>query len=200
MKHAPLILASSSAVRRTLLENAGLVFSVEPAVIDERAIEGPLEQQGAKPDQIALVLASEKAADVSRRFPGHLVIGSDQTMSLGNRVYHKPADMFAARTHLLSLSGKDHHLNSAVALAFDGRIVWDHISSARLAVRQLTPDFVDRHLEQVGEQALQSVGAYQLEGPGLQLFDTIEGDYFAILGLPMLPLLKALRERGALNA
>ncbi len=195
----PLILASSSPFRRALLENAGLSFEAHAARIDERAIEAPLEQSGATPDAVALHLARAKAVEVSERYPGALVIGSDQTMSLGSRVYHKPPTMEAAAAHLLSLSGQTHRLNSAVAFARDGAIAWDHIAHADMAVRTLTPDFVARHLARVGTRALQSVGAYQLEGEGIQLFEKIDGDYFTIIGLPLLAVLKELRRMGEID-
>ena len=195
----PLILASSSPFRRALLENAGLSFEAHAARIDERAIEAPLEQSGATPDAVALHLARAKAVEVSERYPGALVIGSDQTMSLGSRVYHKPPTMEAAAAHLLLLSGQTHRLNSAVAFARDGAIVWDHIAHADMAVRTLTPDFVARHLARVGTRALQSVGAYQLEGEGIQLFEKIDGDYFTIIGLPLLAVLKELRRMGEID-
>ncbi len=194
-----LILASSSPFRRILMENAGLTFEAHPAEIDERAIEAPLEREGATPDAIALVLAKAKARDVSDRFSGALVIGSDQTMSLGDRAFHKPKSMKEAADHLLALSAKTHQLNSAIAIAYNGDIIWEHMSRAELTMRELTTDFVARHLKRVGERALSSVGAYQLEGEGLQLFSEIDGDYFTILGLPMLPLLGKLRELEAID-
>ncbi len=200
MMTASLVLASASPFRRALLENAGLVFAARAAEIDERALEKPLEERGASPEDVALSLAEAKARDVARHIPGALVIGSDQTMSLGQRVYHKPKDMVEAAQHLLSLSGKTHSLNSAIVLVRGGEVLWRHVSSAQMSVRPLTQDFVDRHLQRVGEKALSSVGAYQLEGEGIQLFEKIEGDYFTILGLPMLPLLAKLRELETIDA
>lgn len=197
---ALLVLASASPFRRALLENAGLVFEAQAAQVDERALEEPLEAAGASPVDVALALAEAKARDVARHFGGALVIGSDQTMSLGQRVYHKPKDMAEAAEHLLSLSGKTHRLNSAIVLIRDGDVLWRHVTTAHMTVRPLSPDFVARHLERVGEKALASVGAYQLEGEGIQLFERIEGDYFTILGLPMLPLLSKLRELGSIDA
>jgi len=194
-----LILASSSPFRRMLMENAGITFEAHPAEIDERAIEAPLEQDGATPDAIAMVLAKAKARDVSGRFAGALVIGSDQTMSLGDRAFHKPKSMGEAADHLIALSAKTHRLNSAIAIAYNGDIIWEHMSRAELTMRELTTDFVTRHLKRVGDRALSSVGAYQLEGEGLQLFSKIDGDYFTILGLPMLPLLEKLRELEAID-
>lgn len=195
-----LVLASASPFRRALLENAGLVFEAKAARIDERALEKPLEEAGTAPETVALELAEAKARDVARHFGDALVIGSDQTMSLGSRVYHKPKTMAEAAEHLLSLSGKTHSLNSAVVLVCGEEVVWRHVSSAHMSVRPLTVEFVERHLERVGERALSSVGAYQLEGEGIQLFEKIEGDYFTILGLPMLPLLAKLRELGTIDA
>ncbi|EJZ20779.1 Maf-like protein [Rhizobium sp. Pop5] len=194
-----LILASSSPFRRALMENAGLSFEAHAARIDERAVEAPMENAGAEPDAVALVLAKAKAEEVSSRFPDSLVIGSDQTMSLGERVFHKPKDMAEAANHLVTLSGATHRLNSAVAIVRDGVVVWEHLAHAELTMRALTADFIAGHLARVGERALSSVGAYQLEGEGIQLFEKIEGDYFTILGLPMLPLLKELRDLGAID-
>ncbi|MGO7048837.1 Maf-like protein [Rhizobium johnstonii] len=194
-----LILASSSPFRRMLMENAGLSFEAHAARIDERAVEAPLENAGAKPDAVALVLARAKAEEVSSRFPDSLVIGSDQTMSLGDSVFHKPTDLADAASHLQALSGVTHQLNSAVAIVSDGVVLWEHLAHAELTMRPLTVEFIARHLARVGERALSSVGAYQLEGEGIQLFEKIEGDYFTILGLPMLPLLKKLRELGAID-
>lgn len=195
----PLILASSSPFRRMLMENAGLHFQAIAADIDERAIEAPLEQNGASPDAVALVLAKAKAKEVSDRFPGSLIIGSDQTMSLGSQVFHKPKTMVDAENHLKTLSGWTHRLNSAIALARNGDIIWEHVSHAELTMRTLSADFIHRHLNRVGEKALSSVGAYQLEGEGIQLFSKIDGDYFTIVGLPMLPLLEKLRELGTID-
>jgi septum formation protein len=200
MMTSSLVLASASPFRRALLENAGLVFEAKAAEIDERALEKPLEDKGAAPETVALELAEAKARDVARHFAGALVIGSDQTMSLGSRVFHKPKTMAEAATHLLSLSGQTHRLNSAVVLLRGEEVIWRHVSSAHMTVRPLTADFVERHLQRVGEKALSSVGAYQLEGEGIQLFEKIEGDYFTILGLPMLPLLSKLRELGTIDA
>lgn len=193
----PLVLASSSPFRRMLMENAGLAFESRAAEIDEREIEAGLE--GASPDQVALTLAKAKALEVTGHFPGALVIGSDQTMSLGSRVYHKPKTLAEAKENLLSLSSKTHRLNSAIAFARDGEIVWEHVAHADLTVRGLSETFVDRYLSRVGEKVYGSVGAYQLEGEGIQLFSRIEGDYFTILGLPMLPLLEKLRDLGAID-
>ncbi len=189
-----LILASASASRQMLMRNAGLTFSSIPAQIDERAIDTKLEQDGAAPEVIALELAKAKAIAVSLLHPEAFVIGSDQTMSLGDRIYHKAKDMAQAHANVLSLSGKTHRLNCGVALAKNGTVIWDTVSIAKMTVRELSADYVSRYLERSGSQVLSSVGAYQLEGEGIQLFSSIEGDYFTILGLPLLPLLAQLRE------
>jgi septum formation protein len=149
---------------------------------------------------VALVLATAKATDVSERSGSEaIVVGSDQTLSLADEVFHKPADMEAARRHLLKLSGKTHQLNSAVAIVRNGDTLWSHVAVARLTMRELSPAFIGRYLAKVGDKALTSVGAYQIEGPGIQLFDRIEGDYFTIVGLPLLPLLGELRKLGVID-
>lgn len=196
---SPLVLASSSPFRRMLMENAGLDFEAVPADIDERRIEAELEGNHTRPEQVAVELARAKALEVSRRMTGSLVIGSDQTMSLGDRVFHKPKDIAEAKHHVLSLSGKTHRLNSGVALARDGKILWEYLSHADLTVRTLSADFVEGYVARCGDKLLGSVGAYQLEGEGIQLFSEIRGDYFTILGLPMLPLLDKLRDLHAID-
>ncbi|NTE57557.1 Maf-like protein [Agrobacterium tumefaciens] len=194
-----LILASSSASRQMLMRNAGLTFSAIPADIDERALDERLERNGASPEEVALELARAKALAVGFLYPEALVLGCDQTMALGARVYHKPKTMAEAEAHLLSLSGKVHRLNSAAVLVLNGEVLWQTVSSAELAVRTLSAEFVSRHLQRVGDRALTSVGAYQLEGEGIQLFTSIEGDYFTILGLPLLPLLSKLRDMDVID-
>ncbi|HHV70007.1 Maf-like protein [Brucella intermedia] len=189
-----LILASKSPFRSALLKNAGIEFSTASAEIDERAVEAPLYETGATPEEVAQVLAEAKALDVSEKNPGAVVIGCDQTLSLGDEIFHKPADMEAARRQLLKFSGMTHQLNSAVVLVKDGETLWRHVSIARMTMRDLDPGFVGRYLGRVGDAALSSVGAYQVEGPGIQLFDRIDGDYFTIVGLPLLPLLAELRK------
>jgi septum formation protein len=194
-----LVLASSSPFRRLLMQNAGLSFDTRAAAIDERAIEASLEAGAAMPEDVALQLACAKALEVSRHYPGALVIGSDQTMSLGERVYHKPRSLQEAHDHLSSLSGLTHHLNSGVAIVKDGQVLWHTVAKASMHVRALSDEFITRYLERVGDAAMTSVGGYQLEGLGIQLFERIDGDYFTILGLPMLPLLQALRELGGID-
>lgn len=191
---AGLVLASGSPFRRQLLENAGLTFGVERPGVDERAVEAPLADSGADPEDVALVLAEAKAGEVSQRFPDTWVIGADQTLSLDGEIFHKPADMEGARRHLLKLAGRTHSLNSAVVVMREGEALWRHVGVARLTMRDLDPGFIGRYLARVGDRALSSVGAYQIEGEGIQLFDEIEGDHFTIVGLPLLPLLAKLRE------
>jgi septum formation protein len=194
-----IILASGSPFRKAMLEHAGVAVEAVPADLDERALEAPLKDSGASPEDVALVLAEAKAVDVSGRRPGVLVLGCDQTLSLGDEILHKPADMEEARRRLLALSGKTHNLNSAAVLARDGRVLWRHIGVASLTMRHLDPAFVGRHLARVGAKALQSVGAYQIEGEGIQLFEKVDGDHFTIVGLPLLAVLAELRRLGAID-
>ena len=196
----PLILASKSPFRAQMLQNAGVKFRTEAATVDERSVEAPLLKGGADAEDVAAVLAEAKALDVSARFPGALVLGCDQTLSLGDELFHKPAGMEAARRCLLKLSGKTHLLSSALALVKGGVTLWRHVSVARLTMRELSPAFIGQHLGRVGSAALSSVGAYQYEGEGIQLFENIDGDYFTIVGLPLLPLLAELRRMGEIDA
>jgi septum formation protein len=194
-----LVLASASRIRQTLLENAGLAFTVMPASIDERAAEQPLIDAGAPPEDLALALAMVKATTVSGARPDDLVIGADQVLAFEGERMTKPADMEAARRQLLKLSGKTHELHSAVVCARGGEVVWQHLATAHLKMRKLDPAEIGRYLAAVGTDAMSSVGAYQVEGRGIRLFEAIEGDYFAILGLPLLPLLAYLRSAGIID-
>lgn len=194
-----IVLASGSPFRRKMLEDAGLEIEVEKPQIDERAVEAAVANSGVGPEDLALILAEAKALEVSQDRPGALVIGTDQTLSLGDEVLHKPRDMEEARRRLLALSGRTHQLNSAVVLMRDGEVLWRHVGIARLTMRELDPGFIGRHLSHVGEKALSSVGAYQIEGEGIQLFEMIEGDHFTIVGMPLLPLLAKLREMQAID-
>ncbi|EXL03424.1 Maf-like protein [Aquamicrobium defluvii] len=194
-----LILASGSPFRKAMLVNAGIEVEAVPAEIDERAVEAPLHDSGLSPEDVAAILAEAKAMEVSERRPGALVLGCDQTLSLGDRLFHKPADMEGARRHLLALSGMTHQLNSAAVLVRNGEVLWRHVGIANLTMRQLDPAFIGRHLARVGDRALSSVGAYQVEGEGIQLFEKVEGDHFTIVGLPLLPLLAELRRLGAID-
>lgn len=187
------ILASSSPFRAELLSKAGLTFTTDAATIDERVVEAPLIKSGLDAADVAAVLAEAKALDVAARHPGGLVLGADQTMALDGQLRHKPANMEEARFRLLAMSGKVHTLHSALALVRDGETLWRHTSTAHMHVRPLSPPFIGRYLAEIGDSALQSVGAYQIEGAGIRLFERIEGDHFAIIGMPMLPLLSELR-------
>lgn len=194
-----IILASGSPFRLAMLKNAGIDVEAVPAKVDERALEAPLKDSGASPEDVAAILAEAKATEVSERLPGALVLGCDQTLSLGDEVFHKPTDMEGARRHLLALSGKTHQLNSAAVLVRGGAVLWRHVGVANLTMRKLDPAFIGRHLARVGAKALSSVGAYQIEGEGIQLFEKVEGDHFTIVGLPLLPLLTELRSLGAID-
>lgn len=194
-----LVLASTSPFRAAILQHAGLTFRAEGASIDERDVEAPLVASGATPEDVAAVLAEAKALDVSERNPGRLVLGGDQTLSLEGELFHKPVTMDEARRNLLRFSGKTHQLWSALALVRDGETVWRHVEVAQMSVRPLSPEFIGRYLARVGEAALSSVGCYQYEGEGIHLFDRTEGDYFTIIGLPLLPLLAELRRLGEID-
>jgi septum formation protein len=197
---APLILASSSKIRARLLEAAGLAFIVEPPGLDEHAMHQAISgTDSLNAQDVAEVLARAKAEAVSDLAPAAFVIGADQVLALGDRILTKPDSMKAARGELLDLSGKSHSLHTAVALATKGETVWAHSETSTLLMRELTPQFIGRYLAAAGEEVLSSVGAYQIEGLGIELFEKIDGDYFSILGLPLLPLLDALRREGAIE-
>ena len=186
-----LVLASQSPARKALLSGAGLRFEASPAQIDERALEGEL--LGKAPEAIARTLAEAKALDVSRKNAGANVIGGDQVLAFEGELLHKPGDLSAAREQLDRLKGRAHQLHCGIALARDGAMLWSDLHSARLVMRDFPEAERDEILTLEGEAALTSVGGYRLEGPSVRLFETIEGDYFTILGLPLLPLLAALR-------
>lgn len=188
-----LVLASGSRIRAELMKNAGLAIEIDPSDVDERAVEAPLLEAGFTPEDLASVLAEAKANDVSTRRSADLVVGADQILAFEGERRTKPEDMEAARRQLLAFSGKTHELHSAVVISRNGEAIWRHVSTARLTMRALSPEFIGHYLAAAGDVVLSSVGAYQLESLGLQLFDRIEGDYFTILGLPMLPLLDELR-------
>lgn len=186
-----LILASQSRARQNLLANAGIAFEAVPAEIDEREIQ---RRSGlAAPDDIAALLAREKAVAVSLDRPGRLVVGADQTLALGLEIFSKPDGRAQARAQLSALTGGHHELHSAVAVARDGRIMFEAMALARMTMRPLSAAQIDAYLDAAGEAVTGSVGAYQLEGLGVHLFERIEGDHFTILGLPLLPLLAFLR-------
>ena len=192
-----LVLASASPTRQRLLRAAGVHFKVITSCVDEVVIRETLVADGHEVDPIDLaeVLARAKAEDVSARHPGCPVIGADQVLSCGGGLFSKPSTVDAARETLLALRGRTHQLHSAVAIAEDGETEWVFADTADLTMRRFSMAFLGRYLAAVGGGVLGSVGAYQLEGPGIQLFERIEGDFFTILGLPMLPLLAELRAR-----
>jgi septum formation protein len=187
----PLILASQSRTRQMLLANAGITFEAVPAEIDERAVQ---QSSGlVTPRDVAALLAREKALDVSTRQAGRYVVGADQTLALGARLFNKPAGRDQAAAQLGALAGQRHELHSAVAVAYAGRIVFEHVAVASLTMRPLTETEIAAYLDAAGSAVTSSIGAYQLEGLGVHLFERIEGDHFTILGLPLLPLLAFLR-------
>ncbi len=193
----PLVLASKSMVRRTMIEAAGIPVEVHVAEIDERAVEA---QAGAEtPEDVALMLAQRKAEAVSKIVPGRLVVGADQTLAAGRTRFTKPTDRASARRQLQELRGKPHQLHSGVALARDGKVIYAVCDSARLVMRNFSEEFLDSYLDAAGASVCDSVGGYQLERVGIQLFQEIDGDHNTILGLPLFSLLIALREAGALK-
>jgi septum formation protein len=193
---SPLLLASKSKIRRSLLAAAGIPIEVRAAELDERAVEAGAPTN--EPSDIAAHLACEKALLVGRNDAARLVLGADQVLALDGKRFTKPPDREAARTQLRALSGRTHSLHSAVACIQDGELAFEHVSVARLTMRTLSDRFLDAYLDAAGDAAMESVGAYQLEGLGSQLFERVDGDYFAILGLPLLELLDFLRRRGCL--
>ena len=195
-KH-PLILASQSRARQMLLANAGIQFDAVPADIDERAVQ---KDSGlSAPGEIAALLARDKALFVSAQNPGRYVVGADQTLALGTRLLSKPAGRAQAAAQLRLLAGGTHELHSAIAVAVDGKVVFCDVSVARMTMRRLEEGEIESYLDQAGEAVTTSVGAYQLEGLGVHLFERIEGDHFTILGLPLIPLLAFLRAERLLN-
>ncbi len=190
-----LILATTSAARREMFHNAGIAARFIASGVDESALKAGFS--GTPPD-LALALAHAKAAAVASAHPDALVIGADQLLTCNGKIFDKPEDLTEAATHLRTLSGRTHELITAVCVRQGGDILWTHIDSARLTIRPLGEDFIASYLAAEGDRILGCVGAYRLEGLGAQLFERIEGDYFTILGLPLLPLLGFLRKRGAL--
>jgi len=191
-----LILASQSRARKLLLKNAGLEFETAPAEIDERAVQ---QESGlTEPSEIAALLAREKALFVSLRKRGHYVIGADQTLALGSELFTKPADKSQAFAQLKALAGHSHQLHSAVAVAHDGKLMFSHVAIAELTMRAMSEAEIAAYLDAAGEAVTSSVGAYQLEGLGVHLFERIDGDHFTILGLPLLPLFGFLRSQSLL--
>lgn len=192
----PLVLASRSAARRDMLVAAGVPVEVRPADLDERSLESGAGSAG--PGTVAAFLAREKALVVARANPGRLVVGADQTLALGARRFAKPVDRAAAGEQLRALAGRTHELHSAVAFVQDTTMLFEHVGVARLTMRPLSDRLIDLYLDAAGDAAAASVGAYQIEGLGVQLFERLDGDYFTILGLPLLAALDFLRQRGCL--
>jgi septum formation protein len=194
----PLVLASKSAIRHALLRDAGVPVEVQPADIDERAIEQRSAPRAA--GELAALLAREKARTIAARLPGRLVLGADQTLALGERRFSKPGDRAGARAQLKALRGRTHELHTAVALMRESTVVFEHREVARLTMRAFSDSFLESYLEAVGAAVTGSVGGYQLERIGIQLFERIEGEHFVILGLPLVALLRYLRQAGWLAA
>ena len=196
----PLILASGSKSRARILEAAGLAFIVEPPGLDEAVMRQAVSgERSLSPHDVAEVLARAKAEAVSDLARQAYVIGGDQVLALGETVFSKPDSMEAARRQLLDLRGKTHTLHTAVAVATNGETIWAETTIATLTMRKLSPEFIGRYLAAAGDEVLNSVGAYQLESLGVQLFEKIDGDYFSILGLPLIPLLDTLRREGVIE-
>jgi septum formation protein len=181
-----------------MLRAAGVEIEVVPARVDEDELKLSLKQQNADPETAAIALAELKALQVSRGRPGRLVLGADQMLDCDGAWFDKPANRPAARDQLLALREKTHRLTSAAVLARDGQRIWHHAATARLTMRAFTETFLERYLDAAGDAVLSSVGAYQLEGLGAQMFKQIDGDFFTILGLPLLPVLDILREQNQL--
>ncbi len=198
MTDLPLVLASGSASRRALLAGAGVTAEALKPNIDEETLRTAMRADHMPIKDQAMRLAELKALKISDQHKG-LVIGGDQMLALGARAFDKPVDRQGARAHLKALSGQTHVLETAITIAENGEIVWRHLARPQLTMRTLSDSFIDSYLDVVGDTVLSTVGAYQLEGPGSQLFTQIEGDYFSILGLPLLPLLEYLRIRGILK-
>lgn len=192
----PLVLASRSSVRRTLLAAAGVPTEVQPADLDERTLEASAGSLG--PAAMAALLAREKAVSVGQRHRGRLVLGADQMLTLDGRRFAKPADRAAARGQLRALCGRSHELHSAIAFAQDATVLFEHVGMARLTMRAFSDRFLDLYLDAAGSAATESVGAYQIEGLGIQLFERVDGDYFTVLGLPIMEVLGFLRLHGCL--
>lgn len=193
-----IVLASASASRAAMLAGAGVAFDTVPAAIDERALEA--EMKDAEPGEIAQALAAAKAAAVSAAHPGRWVLGSDSLVELDGRRFDKPADRDEAAAHLRAFSGQTMTLHSAAALARDGRIAWVEGDFARLTVRRLSDAFIAAYLAAEWPAVSACVGVFRLEGPGVQLFDRIAGDHFTVLGMPLIPVLAALRSHGVILA
>ncbi|MEM8587067.1 MAG: Maf family protein [Pseudomonadota bacterium] len=195
-----LVLASASPSRRAMLEAAGLDCVIDPPAVDEDSIKQAMRADGAGPADVAEALAEMKAKQVSRRHPNAMVVGADQMLECGTVWFDKPVDRDHARGHLQALRGKSHRLIASVVVVQNEARQWHFNGSVTLTMRPFSDGFLDDYLDRAGDRVLTSVGAYQLEGIGAQLFNKVDGDYFTVLGLPLLPLLDYLRTRGVLTA
>jgi septum formation protein len=193
-----IVLSSSSATRRKLLSQTGLYFKTAKPPVDESVIKETLRKAGASAAQVADNLAESKADSVALILPGAYIIGADQMLECDGVWFDKPDGLEGARRHLLALRGKTHQLVTATVIAHEGRVIWRHLDTAQMTMRAFSDEFLERYLDKTGDDIVHSVGAYELEGMGAQLFEKIEGDFFSILGLPLIPLMGALREAGAL--
>ena len=193
-----IVLASTSVARQSMLHNAGLAFTIARPDVDERALV--IDNPQWPPRETALKLAEAKAMDVSCHHAGAFVIGADQVLSIGERIYGKPRDRAHCRQQLRELRGRTHSLISAVVLVRSGKTVWSHVGESRLTMRDYSDEFLETYLDAIGDDCVTSVGGYKIEGPGVQLFSTVSGDHFTILGLPLLPLLEKLREVGEITS
>ena len=193
-----IVLASTSPTRRRILAAAGVAFDAVPPAADEPRLKEDLRRRGTSPAAMARDLARAKAESVAGRYPGTIVVGSDQVLDLDGEALDKPPDLAAAAAQLELLSGRSHDQVSCVCAVRDGGVIWSHEGRATLRMRRLSDAFIARYLEDVGAAALNGPGAYQIEGLGAQLFESIDGDFFTVLGLPLLPLLDVLRKEGAL--
>ena len=193
-----LILASTSKIRRQLLTNAGVIFDVWPPDVDEAGIK--IRHRACSAEDLAMKLAEEKSLSINAPDSGDVVIGADQVLALDEKIYDKPPNVAIARQQLLELRGKTHRLISAICCSKGRKVIWRHTGIATLKVRNFSDKFLDQYLDRTHRDITMSVGGYKLEERGIQLFDTIEGDYFTILGLPLLPLLEFLRRRKNLES
>ena len=195
----PIILASASASRANMLRSAGVSFESVPANVDEESVKDSLKADGATASECAEMLAELKALKISQKFPNALVVGADQMLECNGAWFDKPADMEGARAHLKTLRGQTHTLETSVVVAMNGARIWHCNSAPRLTMREFSDEFLGEYLDRAGSAVLSSVGAYQLEGRGIQLFNKIDGDFFSILGLPLLELLAFLRVHNAVG-
>ena len=193
-----LVLASGSATRRAMLERAGLIVTIDPPDVDEGAVKRDCRARGLSAGETAMELAIAKSRQIAGRYPGQIVFGADQMLECEGEWFDKPVDRLAAGRQIARLSGRTHILFSAVAAIRDGDVIWRGLEHAELSVRTLSSDFIESYLDRVGDAVLSSVGGYQVEGLGIQLFDAIRGEHSTILGMPLIPLLGFLREEGAI--